>query len=77
MNHKIYTLAQNRTSSFEFVLDKTIISGTGTPTKDYPAIIKRVKKKVIANAVVLAMNDNVSKNGDMDMVQAYWNTYHW
>jgi hypothetical protein len=72
----IYTLAQSRTSGFEFDIDKTIISGTGTPIKNNPAILKRANKKVIANAVVLAMADIASANGEMDFAKRYWNTYY-
>lgn len=71
------TLAQYRTASFLFDLNNTIITGTGTPIKgNNEALLKRAKRKVITNALVLAMIDIANANGEMDLVTRYWNTYH-
>jgi hypothetical protein len=72
----IYTLAQNRTASFEFEVNNTLICGTGTPIENNPAILKRANKKVITNAVVLAMADIAMENGEMDLSDRYWNTFY-
>lgn len=73
---RIYTLAQNRTKDFEFVINNTMIAGTGTEIKNNPAILKRANKKVITNALVLAMADIAIENGEPDLAKRYWNTYY-
>ncbi len=72
----IYTLAQKRTDDFLFELSSTLISGKGTRSRNNPALHKRVKKKAITNAVILALIDIAKENGESKMVQHYWNTYH-
>ena len=72
----IYTLAVNRTDNLEFELNNTIITGTGTPIENNPALLKRANKKTITNAVVLAMIDIALENGDTKFVKRYWNTYY-
>jgi len=72
----IYTLAQSRTANFKFELNNTIISGTGTPMNNNPAILKRANKKAITNALVLAMIDIANENGESELAKRYWNTYY-
>lgn len=72
----IYTLGVNRTTNLPFKQEKTIITGTGTPIANNPALKKRASRKVITNHLVLAMIDVAKSNGDIDMIPRYWNTYH-
>ena len=72
----IYTLAQNRTGNFEYLITRKEVTGTGTPLKDNPALLKRANKKVITNALVLSMIDVAREYGDTEFIQPYWNTYH-
>ncbi len=72
----IYTLAQSRTANFEFELNNTVITGTGTQIEGNDAILKRANKKVITNALVLAMADIAIENGEKKLSSRYWNTYY-
>lgn len=72
----MYTLAQNRTTNKGFKNHTAVITGTGTRIENNPAILKRAKKKVISNALVLAMIDIASANGEIKMRDRYWNTYY-
>jgi hypothetical protein len=70
------TLAQGGTSDFLHTLYNTTIAGVGTAINENPALLKRANKKVITNALVLALIDVARANGDFGWVQRYWNTYH-
>jgi len=72
----IYTLAQNRTEVFDNLIKDTIISGTGTPINGNPAVLKRANKKVITNALILAMIDITKENNEIEWKKRYWNTFH-
>ncbi len=72
----IYTLAPNGTASFDYLIKCKEVTGSGTPIKGNPAVLKRAKKKVITNALLLAMIDVAKRNGELECVQSYWNTWH-
>ncbi len=72
----IYTLAENRTPNLPVQRKKTIITGTGTPIENNPALKKRANRKVITNHLVLAMIDVAKANGETKIQDRYWNTYH-
>ena len=53
-----------------------LISGTGTVLKHNPAVLERAKKKAITNALVLALADIATENGETKISKRYWNTYY-
>lgn len=72
---RLDTLADYGTShSDEYNSEPTHkLLGTGTG-KD--AMKKRPTKKLIDQQIALALIDVAKRNGDKDMVQKYWNTWH-
>ncbi|QCX00115.1 hypothetical protein FGM00_08360 [Aggregatimonas sangjinii] len=72
----IYTLALNGTSSFSNKLETTVITGTGTPIKNNPSLLKRANKKAITNQLVLAMIDVAKEKGETEIIKRYYNTFH-
>nr|WP_321224801.1 protein rep [uncultured Psychroserpens sp.] len=76
LNKSIYTLGQNRTANSKIKSQLIQISGTGTDLIDNSALIKRANKKVITNALVLALVDIAKKDNDERWEKKYWNTFH-
>ena len=72
----IYTLAQKRTPKFDKTSQSIIINGVGTDLVNNPSLLKRANKKVITNALVLALVDVAKECDEVDWIKRYWNTYH-
>ncbi|MCA9380908.1 protein rep, partial [Candidatus Dojkabacteria bacterium] len=70
------TLAQNRTISFDGLINNEVVFGNGTPMENNPSILKRANKKAITNALVLAMVDIANEKGEFERAKKYWNTFH-
>jgi len=70
------TLGQSRTANFDNTLQSLIITGVGTDLIDNPSLLKRANKKVITNALVMALVDISKESGELDWTKRYWNSYH-
>ncbi len=73
---EIYTLGQSRTAKYNELSQSIIINGVGTNLVNNPSLIKRANKKVITNALVLALVDIAKECDEVEWVKRYWNTYH-
>ncbi|WP_299600266.1 protein rep [uncultured Aquimarina sp.] len=72
----IYTLAQDGTAYNTDITKSVVIKGVGTDLKNNPSLLKRANKKVITNALVMALVDVAKECDDKDWIKKYWNTYH-
>lgn len=52
------------------------VKGKGSEIRSTTQLQNRAKKKMITQAVTLALIDVATKRGNPEMVRAYWNTYH-
>lgn len=72
----IYTLAQDRTANHGKMSASLNISGVGTKLKDNPSLLKRANKKVITNALVMALVDVSKELDEVTWSKRYWRSFH-
>ncbi|MGS2726531.1 protein rep [Psychroserpens sp. BH13MA-6] len=72
----MYTLGQSRTAKFDKKSQSIIINGVGTDLINNPSLLKRANKKVITNALVLALVDIAKESDEVDWSKRYWNSFH-
>ena len=72
------TLAYNRTNDHLIYPYKPniVVRGKGIEVDDTSALKARVRKKMMADYLMPLLVDIARENGDNDMIQSYWNTYH-
>ena len=72
----IYTLAQSRTKTKHAIPSIAMVSGQGTKISEKKILSNRARRKLITRAMMFALIDVAKSKGDLERVQAYWNTYH-
>lgn len=70
------TLGQSRTANFHETSESLTISGVGTDLINNPSLLKRANKKVITNALVLALVDVCKEGNEVYWSKRYWRSYH-
>jgi hypothetical protein len=70
------TLAQSGTANSASTLPSTLILGDGTDLSDNASVVKRAKRKVITNKMILSLIDVANEKGEYDRAKQYWNAFH-
>ncbi len=52
------------------------LMGTGADASDLEILIRKAKKKLVTNKVVLPLIDYARSKGNEEMMRSLWNTYH-
>ena len=74
----IYTLAQSGTAQLPNPTSQPekLVYGQGSNQGETEAWKNRARRKMITQRMILALIDVAKDKGEMERVQAYWNTYH-